>query len=346
MHIMNLFRSIVELLESEENFALATILTRSGSAPRAVGTRMVVRSDRSILGTVGGGILEAQVQKLAAQVLLDRNTILKEFDLTAEDAANMGMICGGELQVMIQFVDANDPSHLRLYEAVVDALKTRKRSWLITGIPAKGSGAPPRQSLATKDGSMLGWNEAPDITSLPLAPLQPEVIRHNGSQYLLEPLCSGGTVFIFGAGHISQKLAPLTQLVGFHTVVLDDRPEFANRRHFEATDEIIVIHSFESALEGLKLDDESYLVLVTRGHAHDKTVLRQALGSGAGYIGMIGSRRKRDGLYRDLAAEGFDASHFSRVHSPIGLDIGGETPEEIAVSIVAELIQVRAGKGR
>lgn len=344
---MNLFQSIVDLLKGRENFALATILTRSGSAPRAVGTRMVIRSDRSILGTVGGGILEAQVQKLAAQVLLDRNTILREFDLTAEDASNMGMICGGELQVMIQFVDANDPSNLQLYEAVVNALKTRRRSWLITGIPANGSGAPPRQSLATKDtSSMVGWTGAPDIASLAPAPLQPQLIRHNGSEYLLEPLCSGGIVYIFGAGHISQKLAPLTQLVGFHTVVLDDRPEFANRRHFEATDEIIVLHSFESALEGLELDDASYLVLVTRGHAHDKTVLRQALGSGAGYIGMIGSRRKRDGIYRDLISEGFDASHFSRVHSPIGLDIGGETPEEIAVSIVAELIQVRAGKGR
>lgn len=346
MHTMNLFQSIVDLLKNQENFALATILARSGSAPRAVGTRMVVRSDRSILGTVGGGILEAQVQKLAAQVLLDRNTLLREFDLTAEDASNMGMICGGDLQVMIQFVDADDPSNLQLYESVVNALKTRRRSWLITGIPTNGSEASPRQSLATKDGFVVGWTGAPDIASLTPAPLQPQRIRHNGSEYLLEPLCGGGTVYIFGAGHISQKLAPLAQLVGFHTVVLDDRPEFANRRHFEATDEIIVIHSFENALEGLDLDDASYLVLVTRGHAHDKTVLRQALGSKAGYIGMIGSRRKRDGIYRDLASEGFDASHFSRVHSPIGLDIGGETPEEIAVSIVAELIQVRAGTGR
>lgn len=248
---------------------------------------------------------------------------------------------------MIQFVQGNDPSSLQLYEAVLLALKTRKRSWLITSIPTNGtSQAPPKQYFIGSDGSAVGSDHAVNLPSQRPGVTQPELIHHNGSRYLVEPLCGSGTVYIFGAGHISQKLAPMAQFVGFHTVVLDDRAEFANRQRFETTDQVIVIDSFESALEGLDLDEESYLVLVTRGHAHDKTLLRQALRSGAWYIGMIGSRQKRDGIYRDLALEGFQASDFDRVHSPIGLNIGGETPEEIAVSIVAELIRARAEKRR
>ena len=135
-------------------------------------------------------------------------------------------------------------------------------------------------------------------------------------------------------------------MVGFQTVVLDDRQEFANRERFETADEVIVPSSFERAIDDLEINEQSYLVLVTRGHAHDKTLLRQALGTKAGYIGMIGSRRKRDAVYEALRKEGISPGEFDRVFSPIGLEIGAETPEEIAVSIVAELIRVRAAKNQ
>jgi xanthine dehydrogenase accessory factor len=132
--------------------------------------------------------------------------------------------------------------------------------------------------------------------------------------------------------------------VGFRTVVLDDREEFADRGRFPWVDEIHVLESFERAMDGLVINDESYLVLVTRGHAHDRTVLAQALRTTAGYIGMIGSRRKREAIYAALLEAGFTPRDLERVHCPIGLDIGAETPEEIAVSILAELIQMRARK--
>jgi xanthine dehydrogenase accessory factor len=128
----------------------------------------------------------------------------------------------------------------------------------------------------------------------------------------------------------------------FFTVVLDDRKEFANRQRFTDADEIVVLPSFETAFESHLFDPDSYIVIVTRGHSHDKTVLAQALQTNAGYIGMIGSRRKRNIIYRKLLDENFSQADIDRVHSPIGLKIGAETPEEIAVSIVAELIQKRA----
>ena len=165
-------------------------------------------------------------------------------------------------------------------------------------------------------------------------------------RYLLEPICVPDTVVLFGAGHVSQAVAALTRVVGFRTIVRDDRAEFANRQRFPTADAVEVIPSFDEALTGLDIDADAYLVIVTRGHSHDGTVLALSLASNAGYIGMIGSRRKRDTIYRNMRARGFTPRDLERVHSPIGLSIGADTPEEIAVSIVAELIKIRAHKGK
>jgi xanthine dehydrogenase accessory factor len=140
-------------------------------------------------------------------------------------------------------------------------------------------------------------------------------------------------------------VAALTRRVGLHTVVLDDRAEYANQERFPGADDIIVLASFENAFQDIEIGADSYLVIVTRGHSHDRTVLAQALGSRAGYIGMMGSRRKRDTIYESLIREGFQREDLQRVRCPIGLEIGAESPEEIAVSIVAELILVRSEAG-
>jgi xanthine dehydrogenase accessory factor len=345
---MNLFKEMLDLLSTGESFVSATILSRSGSAPRSAGTRMVVRSDASILGTIGGGILEAKVQGLAAEVFQHRRPLVKKFVLSAEDASRMGMICGGQVDVLIHLVDAAVPLHLEMHRALCEALKSRKRAWLITEIPADGMDrVAVVYNLLKSSGEHVGGLEESRVQRIVAlaGSREPEVVSDECRRFFVEPLCSEGSVYIFGAGHVSQKLAHLTTLVGFRTVVLDDREEFANRERFEAVDEIVVLDSFEDALQGLDLDRHSYIVLVTRGHAHDKTLLAEALRTEAGYIGMIGSRRKRDAIYDALQKEGFPAEAFERVYSPIGLNIGAETPEEIAVSIVAELIQARAGRG-
>lgn len=346
---MKLFKNITDLLSNRESFVMATILSRSGSAPRAVGTRMVVRTDGGIIGTIGGGILEAQVQRLAAAVFKTKETIVREFALTAEDSAKMGMICGGQVQVLIHFVDASKTFHADLYHELAVVSEARKRAWLITRVPSEEDGRePPAQWLVGNDGSVLGVSAYDEVKGFidQAGKNEPELIVSEKGRFLVEPLCNQGTVYIFGAGHVSQKLAPLTHLVGFRTVVLDDREEFANRQWFDTADELIVLNSFDNATDGLDIDKDSYLVLVTRGHAYDKTVLGQALKTDAGYIGMIGSKRKQDAIYHLLEKEGFSTQDFERVHSPIGLAIGAETPEEIAVSIIAELIQARAERNR
>jgi len=132
-------------------------------------------------------------------------------------------------------------------------------------------------------------------------------------------------------------------MVGFKTVVLDDRSEYANSERFPASSEITLLESFDRLPE-LAIDEDGYIVIVTRGHLHDKTILAQALKTKAGYIGMIGSRRKREKIFEVLAGDGFGKQDFDRVYSSIGIDIGAETPQELAVSIVGELIKVRAEK--
>ena len=160
-------------------------------------------------------------------------------------------------------------------------------------------------------------------------------------RFLVEPLRHGGTVYLFGAGHVSQKIAPLSESVGFKTVVLDDRADYANRERFPEPVEIRVIDSFKTLPE-LDIDEDSYLVIVSRGHLYDKDILEQVVRSDAAYIGMIGSRSKRDLLYAELVRHGVEREELERVHAPIGVNIGAETPEELAVSIVGELIEVRA----
>lgn len=172
----------------------------------------------------------------------------------------------------------------------------------------------------------------------------PVVLTFEDRRYLVEPSFVLGTVYLFGAGHVAQQVAPLARLVDFRTVVMDDRSEFANRQRFPDADEITVLQSFDGCLQGLDIDRESYIVIVTRGHLHDKVVLEQALRTDARYIGMIGSRVKRARIFGELKENGFNENDLARVHSPIGTNISAETPEEIGISIVGELIQARAGK--
>jgi xanthine dehydrogenase accessory factor len=160
---------------------------------------------------------------------------------------------------------------------------------------------------------------------------------------VVEPAGRVCAAHLFGAGHVAQPTAHLASLVGFQVHVYDDRREYANRERFPDAHAIHLLETFDEASDGPVLGADDFVVILTRGHLHDQNVLAQTLSTGAGYIGMIGSRKKRRTIYRNLLDQGIAQQDIDRVHSPIGLSIGAETPEEIAVSIVAELIAVRAG---
>jgi xanthine dehydrogenase accessory factor len=343
--VREIIKEAIGLLEKGQGFALATVVEQNRSAPRSAGARMVVTRDGAVIGTVGGGALEAKVEKIAKEVVKNRKAEMVFFNLTAGDSSGMGMICGGDARVLVDYVDPGDPACLALYRELAAALERGDRAWLVTFLPSEETGRPGRTFLMRDDGTIAG---TPGDVAEPLDDLLAEVRGCRTFTFLesrrsvIDPTFNRGTALIFGAGHVGRSLVPVLSSVEFRTVILDDRQEFANRERFGLADQIVHLDSFEEAFKGATIDERSYIIIITRGHLHDRTVLRQSLRTKAAYIGMIGSRTKRDLTYQALLDEGFTKADLERVHSPIGLSIKAETPAEIAVSIAAELIRIRA----
>jgi xanthine dehydrogenase accessory factor len=349
--MIKLLQSICHLLEEGEDLVLTTVIGHSGSTPRSVGTQMVVRPDGAIIGTIGGGLIEFHAQKLAREVFKTGKALTETVEFTGADAAATDrMICGGRMEILLELIIA-DPENLKELKELIVAMQRGHKGFLIKLLDTSGEGVRRMEwCLVHNDTLSLGTFAGPatmisTLTCEASKANQPLAVTVSDKRFFVEPTVLPGTVFLFGAGHVSRPVAELANIVDFQTVVVDDRQEFANAERFPRADRVIVVPSSQQAFEGLEIDRDSYIVIVTRGHLHDKTVLEQSLKTNAGYIGMIGSRRKRDLVYQELLTKGFSPSDLERVHAPIGLAIGAETPEEIAVSIVAELIQVRAGRG-
>lgn len=338
---------MAELLKKRENFAVATIFDKIGSAPRTAGAKRLVRADGLTTGTIGGGRLEADAIYLARQMLLSKQTVMQSFDLTGKDVTAMDMICGGQGTVLIDFIDADDENNRIVYEAAAEIMEQGEKAWLITvlGNHSGASGLTRQQCLVKTDKTLIGKIDCDPYILEKLIVDPAKISIHaevdDNQRFLVEPLRRAGTVYIFGAGHVSQRIAALCETVGLRTVVLDDRTDYANRERFPEPIKIMAIKSFKQ-LPDMEIDRDSYLVIVTRGHLYDRIVLEQMLRSHAGYIGMIGSRTKRDQVFKELIIQGYGKEEFDRVYAPIGMNIGAETPEELAVSIVGELIKVRA----
>jgi xanthine dehydrogenase accessory factor len=347
-----LIQTACRLLEQNEDFVLATLIEQAGSSPRVVGAKVIIKSDGSIVETIGGGLLEAEVMKAAADVYKTTGAQIRDFDLAGVDVSSMdAMMCGGKVEVLIEYIAAN-PENTKVFQAFLKTLEERHKGFLIMSLGAARDQDMDsvERCLATEDGAVYGTFSYPAewLNTLIQGAAKekwPVVQAIEKNRFLVEPSFAPATLHVLGAGHVGQQVATLAEINHFRTVILDDRPDFANRERFPTADDIRVVKpSFEDVFEGLSIDPQSYVVIVTRGHRHDKSVLEQALRTEAGYIGMIGSKRKRNAVYKALLEQGFTRQDLDRVYSPIGLDIGADTPQEIAVSIVAEMIKVRADR--
>lgn len=348
-----LYRYIADGIDSLRPIVLATIIFRSGSAPREAGTTMAIFDNNESVGTIGGGPLEAQVLKAAANVIVERRSVCLKISLTDHENVKGGMICGGQVEVLIDFPESNQSPAKRICEKIAAASQAGKPAWLVRSIrPDDGDKAYVKTGLG-----MIAEDDA-DAGSLDLSGLDLNGLkqaRHpdeatlvtgsGGSRYLIQPVFPRERVIIAGAGHVGRELAALCNMVGLSTIIIDDRPDFASRDRFPEAEIVIPQTSFENCFANLSIDRNDRIVIVTRGHEHDRSVLFQAMESGAGYIGMIGSRKKRDAIYESLRKDGVSAQDLAHVHCPIGLSIGARTPAEIAVSIVAELIALQNRQG-
>lgn len=332
-----LFRTIRDTLIRGEDFVLCTIIASSGSTPRGSGAKMAVFADGSTLGTVGGGAVEYESVKLAKRALTERTAFTHGFNLTPNQTADIGMICGGQVTVYLQFFAGGDSRAVELFTAIAELFSERRNTWLITQIVE--GGVAQTGVYSREDG--LRFLEGVDTKEI-LPMVRPRAILEKGDPgYYVEPLTVAGFAYVFGGGHVAQELVPVIAHVGFAPVVFEDRPEFARRELFPGAVSTIV-GSFTDLKESVAITPDDYIIIMTRGHQADLEVLRQALLTPATYIGVIGSRSKIATTNRKLVEAGIPQSELSRIHAPIGLPILGETPAEIAISIAAELICHRA----
>jgi xanthine dehydrogenase accessory factor len=253
---MDLYEEIVRLRKDGRRGAVATIVNVRGSIPSFKTAKMLVRDDGSIVGTIGGGCVEADVWQAAREVMESERPRTLVFDLNQDPKYDTGLVCGGTLEVFV------------------------------------------------------------------------------------EPILPPSDLYIFGAGHVAASLYKIARIAGFDITVIDDREAYANRERFPEAQQVIA-EDFDQAAAQLTPSESSFIVIVTRGHRDDMRMLRWAVQTQVQYIGMIGSRRKTITIFKELQEEGLAPRLFDRVHAPIGLDIGAVTPEEIAVSITAELIAKR-----
>ena len=317
------------------------IVRSSGSAPRTTGARMLVRPDGSIAGTVGGGALEGRCIKEAMEMFSGSPSHREiNFSLSAVSMASEGMVCGGAVSVFLHKIDGGE---LELFHRLEILYREGRRPVLLTLLPvATEKNDDPRLLIAGREVTKE-FGQGFHDTIVKKAGRTSFLTKAGEVEIFVEPLVSPGVVHLVGAGHVALATAKLATFADFELVVIDDRSEFANRERYPEAREVRVLDSFDSCLNNLSADD--YVVIVTRGHLHDRDVLAQALRTNAGYIGMIGSRKKRAVVYESLQEEGFNETDLKRVHSPIGLSIGADTPNEIALSIVGELVQVRSQAG-
>jgi len=339
-----IYQEIVRVQQAGRRAALAVPLWLSGSVPLVRQSLLLLREDGSTLGTIGGGPLEAEVLRQAAEVIAQDEPRVVEFDLTQDEAADRGMICGGRCAVLIEPIRPDRAADV--YAAAARAEAAGGGAAIITVLRDQG---PFRVLALSPDGVLLG-SSGDASTDNALRELADRCCAEERPCFVEKPVCAhiqpvfpSPALHIFGAGHIAVPLALLAGLVGFRTTVVDDRAEFANSRRFPQAE--VLVAAVNDAFDQLPIGKHAYVVAITRGHVMDEEVVAHALRTPARYIGMIGSKRKVAAIRDRLRSRGFGEDDLARLHAPIGLEIGAETVEEIALSIVAEIVAVRRGLG-
>ena len=299
-------------LQSGEQAALCTVLDSAGSSPRGAGARMAVFGNGRTIGTVGGGAAELQAIREALDCLRTGRPLLRTYQLVPGREASVGMICGGTVTVCIQPLGLED---LPTLDRWLQLLERGADFWL----------------RLTPEGPLEVLTEMPLSVSRPL--------WQDG--VYLEPVLQQERVYLFGGGHVGQALVPVLARIGFRVVVFDRREALARPEVFPEAEQVI-LGEYLDIFAKVALTERDYAVVMTPGHQADFEILDQVLRTKATYVGCIGSRRKAEKCREMLRESGFSQADIDRIHSPIGLPILAETPEEIAISIAAEMIRHRA----
>ena len=340
-----IYHQLAGLLERKERLAFAVLVETKGSTPQKCGAKAIFLPDGRILGTLGGGCLEAETRQKALRAIETGESFSFRAVLDDDFGWDDGLICGGSVQTFVQ----PDPGRSKVWQALLaDPAKRQRRvlATITTGdhvgkralfagselIVADDLPADLLSELSAQCAGLLGEAE-PEPLSLALPDLPLSVY--------FEPILPQPVLVVCGGGHIGCAIGKIAAWSGFDVVAIDDRASFANKDRFPDAKQIIVDDPAK-VMKDFPIDADTYICIVTRGHKHDAVILKEIIHKPAAYIGMIGSKRKVRTVMEGFINEGIaTAEDFRRVRTPMGLAIHSLTVEEIAVSVVAELIAVR-----
>lgn len=319
-----LCQKLIDAVTTGDRVVMCTVVASSGSSPRGAGARMLVYSDGTTVGTVGGGEVEYLASKEALEVLKSGKTYLRSFDLAPDQVASIGMICGGKVTIHYQIISENDLPLLRQMQA---ALLRDENSWIFMRISDGVVDEFRIVRQAEAEGDELFASRA--------------VLRKGEPMLYTEPLVRAGRTYIFGGGHVGKALVPVLAKIGFRVTVFDQRENIAVPEQFPMAEQVIC-GDYHDIYAKVKLTGNDFVIIMTPGHQSDYVLLEQVLRNKTRYVGCIGSKHKVAKTQAMLREAGIAEERIAAVHSPIGLDILAETPDEIAISIAAEMIRCRA----
>lgn len=345
---MDIYAEILRAFQSEDRIMLATIISTAGSTPASALSKMLVKQGGIVsVGTVGGGCMEGDVLLHANRLHQTGKAEILTFHLNEDDIEH-GLICGGSLDVLIEPITHEQCS---LLNQILSMRKEGDDGVLVRSINEQ-DGIRWLHLVRWNNGIMEQWNDLEPMkeysnnpgfrASVEKAYRRNETVRLKLEKTMLvfEPIMGSPSLVIFGGGHVSKYVSKAASMIGFHVTIIDDREKFANSQRFPEAVQTIAM-DFLEAVGNINIRSSTYVVIVTRGHRYDEEILEQVLRTPARYIGMIGSKRKVLTTYEHLIEKGVTADEFKRVHAPMGIDIGAVTAEEIAISIVSEMIAVR-----
>jgi xanthine dehydrogenase accessory factor len=351
--LTDIFTAIEGALTSGDPVVLITVVRTSGSTPQKPGAKLLVREDGSTVGTLGGGCVENDLRSFALDALrTGRPAHLRDYVLNESPASSRGMACGGRMTFFVDPIRKPD-FHLAPVSEILGTQSGSSAVAMCSLIRAYGdeAGFVGRTLLVREIGTQAGSLGKPQWDAHAIAASR-EILQEKGAprcvllgqgvEYFLEAYFPPPLLVVLGGGHIAKALEPLAKSAGLRFSVVDDRPEYASRERFSAAEDILPTE-FGKGLRSLSTREDDFIVVATRGHRFDDEALEAAARSRARYVGLLGSRRKVALIFASLMLKGIPRERVEGIHAPIGLDIGGISPEEIAISIIAEIVMCRRG---
>jgi xanthine dehydrogenase accessory factor len=349
--MQEIFSKAAELIRQNRPFIFTTVVRTKGSTPQKAGAKMLIRANGSTLGTLGGGCVEGDIWYIATEMLRKKEPPqYRHYTLNEDIAAGDGLVCGGTMYFWIEPVYDGEKFFPYL-NPILEAINGGKPVSLATVVktvsPEIQLG---KKLLIYEDGSVSGdLND----TSFKKAIIKPgrrlAAFGENeffavtgGAEVYIEGFTTPPTLIIMGGGHVGKAVSTLAATLGYRVIIIDDREEFANSQRFPEAFRTIPA-DFEQGLAQFSVNANTYIVIATRGHHYDDIALEAAIRTPARYIGLLGSQRKSLLIFKRLAEKGISPDRIREIHAPIGLDIGALTPEELAVSIMGEIVAVRRG---